>query len=286
MEVHHHAHTSDPPDSYRDHRGKKKWTHYFWEFLMLFLAVFCGFLAEYQLEHKIEKDREIQFMKGMLEDLRSDTVMMKSTMAFATQISKGLDSLQSNLFNSENLDANSFTIYRQNFTYIRLIVVSFSDQTATQLRNSGTLRLIRKTEIANAISRYWQGINNVEHITALLENQINEIAVTGFNLFNRNNILVVDSSNRPKTPLASPVDRQQEIDGDALSNYMKQKLIIPNIRPEARLLTTDKTALFSYANRIHRIRATINSFLLVQLIRQNKRAESLINLIRKEYRIK
>ena len=34
MEVHHHAHTS-----------RKKWTHYFWEFLMLFLAVFCGFLA-------------------------------------------------------------------------------------------------------------------------------------------------------------------------------------------------------------------------------------------------
>jgi hypothetical protein len=25
---------------------------------MLFLAVFCGFLAEYQLEHKIERDRE------------------------------------------------------------------------------------------------------------------------------------------------------------------------------------------------------------------------------------
>ena len=47
MEVHHHAHTA-----------RKKWTHYFWEFLMLFLAVFCGFLAEYTLEHKIEKARE------------------------------------------------------------------------------------------------------------------------------------------------------------------------------------------------------------------------------------
>lgn len=36
MEVHHHAH----------HEGKKNWKSYFWEFLMLFLAVFCGFLAE------------------------------------------------------------------------------------------------------------------------------------------------------------------------------------------------------------------------------------------------
>ena len=32
------------------HTPRKKWTHYFREFLMLFPAVFCGFLAEYQLE--------------------------------------------------------------------------------------------------------------------------------------------------------------------------------------------------------------------------------------------
>ena len=38
MEVHHHTH----PDSHRGHE-KKSWKSYFWEFLMLFLAVFCGF---------------------------------------------------------------------------------------------------------------------------------------------------------------------------------------------------------------------------------------------------
>jgi hypothetical protein len=38
MEVHAHARTA-----------RKKWTHYFWEFLMLFFAVFCGFLARYSL---------------------------------------------------------------------------------------------------------------------------------------------------------------------------------------------------------------------------------------------
>jgi hypothetical protein len=54
MEVHHHSHLA----SGETHTSRKKWTHYFWEFLMLFLAVFCGFLAEYQLEHKIERDKE------------------------------------------------------------------------------------------------------------------------------------------------------------------------------------------------------------------------------------
>ena len=46
MEVHGHA---QMPAS-----REKKWTHYFWELLMLFLAVFCGFLVELQFEHYIE----------------------------------------------------------------------------------------------------------------------------------------------------------------------------------------------------------------------------------------
>ena len=59
MEVHAHSHTA-----------RKKWTHYLWEFIMLFLAVFCGFLAELQLEHKIEKNSEIDYMKGIVENLK------------------------------------------------------------------------------------------------------------------------------------------------------------------------------------------------------------------------
>ena len=75
MEVHAHTHTA-----------RKKWTHYFWEFLMLFLAVFCGFLAEYQLEHKIEKDREKQFNpplrttnNELLQELSVFAVYMRGT---------------------------------------------------------------------------------------------------------------------------------------------------------------------------------------------------------------
>ena len=65
MEVH--AHTS------RTSGTRKKWTHYLWEFIMLFLAVFCGFLAENQREHYIEHQREKQYMRSLLEDLQTDT---------------------------------------------------------------------------------------------------------------------------------------------------------------------------------------------------------------------
>jgi hypothetical protein len=66
MEVHAHAHTE-----------RKKWTHYFWEFLMLFLAVFCGFLAENQREHYVENQREKKFARRLLSDIREDSMFFQ-----------------------------------------------------------------------------------------------------------------------------------------------------------------------------------------------------------------
>src|SRR5215210_3095302 len=88
MEVHHHSHSG--PGS---HRGlRKKWTHYFWEFLMLFLAVFCGFLAENLREHRVEHQREKQFMVSMLGDLKSDTSLLARASRYWDTINYSIDS--------------------------------------------------------------------------------------------------------------------------------------------------------------------------------------------------
>ena len=63
MEVHAHTHTP-----------RKKWTHYLWEFLMLFLAVFCGFLAENFREHNIEKRKEKHNVETLVDDMIKDSV--------------------------------------------------------------------------------------------------------------------------------------------------------------------------------------------------------------------
>ena len=87
MEVHHHAHNPAAP------HHKKNWKAYFWEFLMLFLAVSCGFLAEYQLEHKIERDREKKFIQTFIEDLKTDTADIRRVLGFRKQKWERMDSL-------------------------------------------------------------------------------------------------------------------------------------------------------------------------------------------------
>lgn len=43
-----------------------------WEFFMLFLAVFAGFLAENKREHIVEKNRARQFLQSMLLDVQTN----------------------------------------------------------------------------------------------------------------------------------------------------------------------------------------------------------------------
>src|SRR5512145_1261857 len=100
MEVHAHTHTP-----------RKKWRHYFYEFLMLFLAVFCGFLAEYQLEHKIEKDRERQYMKSLLVHLEADTLQLDQRMQFRYGKMAHFDTLLRLLKNPVELEKNTSSVY-------------------------------------------------------------------------------------------------------------------------------------------------------------------------------
>ena len=146
MEVHHHAHTS-----------RKKWTHYFWEFLMLFLAVFCGFLAEYQLEHLIEHQREKEYMRTMLEDLKSDSAMFETNIQLRTSRIKMIDTLVP-LLGSTPIGNSGNDIYFFARSISPPTNIFPNDRTIQQLKSSGSLRLIRNKNISNNIMAYDQMI--------------------------------------------------------------------------------------------------------------------------------
>jgi hypothetical protein len=72
MEVHHHSYASTSS------AHRKGWTHYFWEFIMLFLAVFCGFLAENEREHFVERKRAKEYARSLIYDLAADTSQLSN----------------------------------------------------------------------------------------------------------------------------------------------------------------------------------------------------------------
>ena len=154
MEVHQHTHTP-----------RKKWIHYFWEFLMLFLAVFCGFFAEYQLEHKIEKEKELQFIKSLSDDLRGDIKILEQSIAGQKTGIILLDSLLTIISDKQLIKTNGDQLYYTARIGPRLNTLSNNNKTFEQLKNSGGFRLIRNTETANKIMAYYNGF----HLIRLLE---------------------------------------------------------------------------------------------------------------------
>jgi hypothetical protein len=144
MEVHAHTHTP-----------RKKWTHYFWEFLMLFLAIFCGFLAENQREHMVEHRRESKFIRSLVSDLEADSSRLGSIVRMREQRAGMLDSFISVLngpyassFARDLYYYNSFATRGAAFRFIPV------DGTMQQLKNAGNLRLIRKGNISDSILAY------------------------------------------------------------------------------------------------------------------------------------
>jgi hypothetical protein len=139
--------------------GKKFW-HYFYEFLMLFLAVFCGFLAEYKLEHLIEHQKGIQYIHSLEEDIRVDTAKLSALVADFEQKQSGLDSMLESIKGITGL-SNSNGLYN----YLKYTTdypdFIYTDRTMQQLKNAGGLRMIPDKESADRIVMYDAAIKRI-----------------------------------------------------------------------------------------------------------------------------
>jgi hypothetical protein len=143
MEVHHHSHES---------HGKKNWKSYFWEFLMLFLAVLCGFFAEYQLEHKIERDRARQFLQSMLVDVRTNIKNLDSLLYQDKIIIAKHDVLVNWLLkDSAAIDRAAFA-KKMGAVWVRNFLVR--KETYEQMKSSGSLRYVGNIEFLKKMMDY------------------------------------------------------------------------------------------------------------------------------------
>jgi hypothetical protein len=146
MEVHHHSFLS---------HGKKKWKSHFWEFLMLFLAVFCGFMAEYQLEHKIERERATKYMHNMVENLKYDTTRCNKNLAINVILGKNMDSLRFEISEAIKGNINSNRLYDLWIRTEGFSLVAFNRAAITQLKNSGNLRLVKNDSLVSEVIDYY-----------------------------------------------------------------------------------------------------------------------------------
>ena len=244
MEVQHHAHTA-----------RKKWTHYFWEFLMLFLAVFCGFLAEYQLEHVIENQREKKYIISFIEDLKADTVKINQVLQASIEQQKGFDSLMG-VLKEPGFVNNPGKFEKYAYNVFNLFVFYQTDRTLQQLKNAGGLRLIRKQAASDSIISY--------------DNMVKEVGEQQEDVYN---------ATQDAGGLAVQV-----FDFDSPDNPWINRTLVP--KPEKiKLLTTDPAKLGEFFNSI--VGFKITSIIYCGMLEELKNyAERQIIFLKKEYSLK
>lgn len=252
MEVHHHTHAT---------HGKKNWKNYFWEFLMLFLAVFCGFLAEWKLEHVIEHSREKEFMESMVIDIKTDSSNLANMKSAFGYITIQIDSLLPFLKDNEHLDKNATEIYQHQVILNLYTKWTYSDRTIDQLKNSGTFRLIRNKAVSDGISKYDGFIRNYinDMQNSLIQKQWQGINDAGNDIFK------------------SSVFRAYFNSG----NFISHAVVLPNT---PYFLTKDKIVLEKFINKLDQYAVSLDWFRMNidRALQQNKTLDS---LIRKEYHL-
>jgi len=246
MEVHQHSHSP-----------RKKWTHYFWEFLMLFLAVFCGFLAEYTLEHKIEKDRERQFIYSLVNDIKADIIQLNSVIQKRDEKVHRIDSVIY-LINSPDFKEYGASIYFNAIHTARLADIRFTanDGTLQQLKNAGGLRLIHNRAVVDSITHYDVSVRNLEILgeqEAEVGNEYRTIAKRIFNslvfdkMLNENNI-----SQRPAGNPALLDFNKQEL-ADLNFVMYSVKTVVKAMRRDSRKLLQQAINLLETINKAYHL---------------------------------
>lgn len=156
MEVHHHTHAT---------HGKKTWKEYFWEFMMLFLAVFCGFLAEYQLEHTIEKERGKELAESFYNELKGDSLAIQLAIRNRERKDAAFNYMKKYFRDSSvTRCSKAFSI---NFFYVFATyspsIFEPTDAILEQLKYSGSLRYFKNRELQELTGKISVSISNIRN---------------------------------------------------------------------------------------------------------------------------
>ena len=152
----------------------KKWSHYVFEFLMLFLAVFSGFLAENWREHIVEHQRAKQYAKTLLKDLASDTTELFDVIKEDSILLACFDSIGTTIHRGipNSTVPGSFYYYSNIATFSPRVKWNYT--TITQITQSGSLRYFSNQEFVQKLSTYYSNINFISILNDIDNSYRNE----------------------------------------------------------------------------------------------------------------
>jgi hypothetical protein len=226
---------------------------------MLFLAVFCGFLAENQREHMIEHQREKTYINSLITDLKVDTATIKYVISFCVKKVQGMDTL-AQLLNKDILSSEEEKeLYYLNGRYAaNVMFMVFNERTIKQLLNSGNLRLVSKQGTSDSIMNYYgQTMDAVTGQAKVYDELSKRLMFSAEDIFDHSASLT-----------------KMNADSSFYQDIRQEKM---------KLITKDKNVLRKYSQMITTAQKTLANYIYM-LFLMKKTGEDLLAFLEHEYK--
>lgn len=259
MEVHHH------PDL---HHNRKKFREYFLEFLMIFLAVTMGFLAESYHEYLNDRSKEKIYIKSLIEDLKTDSSFLE--LSLNKLIPYHLTWLDStvHLLQLKDIRGKERQIY-QAFMIGTGWSYNFhpTERTLTQLHSEG-FHVIKNKEAVSSISKLETQYKNQAQITTYVENMQNDIDLSAYSFADR-----------------SVTDKIATTAFKYFSDSSSVNLQLSDIPESATIDTSDKEAIKLYVEKLKKYSFYLQYQIKLSTMISIKEITTSISVLNKEYNI-
>lgn len=251
----------EPQPQVLDHQPKK-WKAYILEFLMLFLAVFLGFLAENIREDIAEQKSAKDYAMSLMEEVAGDTSAINHSISYYKSKVENLDSIIA-LLTGDLKKIPGGTLYY--FTDLSMYnnSITFNTTTLEQLKSSGALRFFTNRKLIKCIGDYDQFIQEVEDsessaFTISLEARKLQFKIFDFKFKNTYN------------------------NGKFFGNISADSILLIKQTPYP-LITYDPAVLAEFTNWLTLRRANLKVNMNVRLLEARSKARDLLALLKKEY---
>ncbi len=144
--------------------GKNFW-HFFFEFLMLFLAVFCGFLAENLREHFVENERAKVLARNLYREIIADSIIIHQKIEIRNKKESECAYFISYVKDSSLITLSDRFYPAFSWALVQSVQIAFepNDGILNQLRNSGELRYFKSPELQAAVGKLSVAIANIRN---------------------------------------------------------------------------------------------------------------------------
>lgn len=131
----------------------KRWRKYFFEFILIFLAVFLGFLADNIREEYFERQQAVELARSFYEELKNDSIAATLRVEGRIKKEKAIEYMVT-FFRDSSLTISSKDL-AVNFlwaTTVRTPVI-FTPRTVVleQLKSSGSIRYFKSNELQKLV---------------------------------------------------------------------------------------------------------------------------------------